>query len=60
VDLAVEHTHAATRAADLADRLTAVIPQVKRAYLIEASAAVVAHAGPRMLGVTVAPHAPVG
>jgi DegV family protein with EDD domain len=59
VDLAVEHANAATRAADLADRLAAVIPQVKRAYLIQASAAIVAHAGPRMLGVTVAPHAPV-
>ena len=59
MDLAVEHAHAATRAAELADRLAAVIPQVKRAYLIQASAAIVAHAGPRMLGVTVAPHAPV-
>ena len=60
VDLAVEHAHAATRAADLADRLAAVIPQVKRRYLMEASTAIVAHAGPRMLGVTVAPHAADG
>jgi fatty acid-binding protein DegV len=60
VDLAVEYADAAMRAADLADRLAAVIPEVKRSYLIQASAAIVAHAGPRMLGITVAPHAPGG
>jgi DegV family protein with EDD domain len=60
VDLAVEYADAAMRAADLADRLAAVIPEVKRSYLIQASAAIVAHAGPKMLGVTVAPHPPGG
>jgi DegV family protein with EDD domain len=57
VDVGVEHTVAAARAAELADRLAAVIPQVRRIYLIEAGLAILAHTGPGMLGVTVAPPA---
>jgi fatty acid-binding protein DegV len=60
VDLAVEHAGAASRAADLADRLAALIPQVKRRYLMAAGPAIVAHTGPTMLAVTVAPHAAAG
>jgi len=56
VDIGVRHTAAADRAADLADRLAAAIPQVRRVYLAEAGLAIRAHTGPGMLGVAVAPH----
>ena len=56
VDVGVQHTAAADRAADLADQLTAAIPQVRRVYLVEAGLAIRAHTGPGMLGVTVAPY----
>jgi fatty acid-binding protein DegV len=56
VDVGVQHTSAADRAATLADRLTTVIQQVRRVYLVEAGLAIRAHTGPGMLGVTVAPH----
>lgn len=55
VDVAVEHTADAGRAASLAARLGAVIPQVRRQYLMAAGGAIVANVGPRMVGVTVAP-----
>jgi fatty acid-binding protein DegV len=55
-DVGVQHTAAADRAADLANRLAAAIPQVRRVYLVEAGLAIRAHTGPGMLGVTVAPH----
>jgi len=56
VDLAVEHTGAASRAAELAERLTAVIPQVRRSYMVRSGTAIMAHVGGGMLGLTVAPH----
>ena len=56
VDVGVQHTAAADRAADLADRLAAAIPQIRSVYLVEAGLAIRAHTGPGMLGVTVAPH----
>jgi fatty acid kinase fatty acid binding subunit len=55
VDLGVQHTAAADRAAALADRLAAAIPQVRRVYVAEAGLAIRAHTGPGMLAVTVAP-----
>ena len=54
VDVAIEHTAAAGRAADLGDRL-AGIPRLGRRYLIASGTAILAHAGRGMLGVTVAP-----
>jgi DegV family protein with EDD domain len=56
VDIGVQHTSAGDRAADLADLLAAAIPQVGSIYLAEAGLAILAHTGPGMLGVTVAPH----
>ena len=55
VDVAVEHTAAASRAAEVADRLKAVIPQVRRNYVVASGMAILAHTGRGMLGVTVAP-----
>ncbi|HYS33979.1 MAG TPA: DegV family protein [Streptosporangiaceae bacterium] len=60
VDVAVEHIRAAGRAAELADRLAAVVPQVRRIYVVAAGLAIRAHTGPWMLAVTVAPHPAVG
>lgn len=60
VDVAVEHTSAPGRAADLADRLTAAVPRVGRSYVVQASTAIMAHTGLGMLGVSVAPHPAVG
>src|SRR6266567_1491666 len=60
VDVAVEHIRAAGRAAELADRLAAVVPQVRRTYVVAAGLAIRAHTGPWMLAVTVAPHPAVG
>ena len=56
VDVGVQHTAAADRAAALADRLAAAIPQVRHVYVAEAGLAIRAHTGPGMLGVSVAPH----
>ena len=56
VDVAVEHTSAPDRAAELADRLTAAVPRLGRSYLVQASTAIRAHTGLGMLGVSVAPH----
>ncbi len=58
VDIGVQHTAAGDRADELADRLAAAIPQVGSVYLAEAGLAILAHTGPGMLGVTVAPHTP--
>ena len=55
VDLAVEHTAAASRAVELTERLAALIPQVRRKFLVASGTAIMAHAGRGMLGVTVAP-----
>lgn len=55
VDLAVQHAGEPARAADLAARLEAMIPEVRRMYLTEVSAAIAAHTGPGMLGVVIAP-----
>jgi len=56
IDVAVEHTSAPARAADLADRLAAAVPRVGRSYVVQASDAIMAHTGLGMLGVSVAPH----
>lgn len=56
VDVAVEHTSAPERAAELADRLAAAVPRIGRSYLVQASTSIRAHTGPGMLGVSVAPH----
>jgi fatty acid kinase fatty acid binding subunit len=56
VDVAVEHTSAPGRAADLADRLAAAVPRAGRSYVVQASTAIRAHTGPGMVGVSVAPH----
>ena len=56
VDVAVEHTSAPGRAAELADRLAAAVPRVGGSYLAQASTAIRAHTGLGMLGVSVAPH----
>jgi len=55
VDVAVQHTASADRAADLADRLAAVIPRVRQVYLAEAGPVIRAHTGLGMLGVALAP-----
>jgi DegV family protein with EDD domain len=56
VDVAVEHTSAPDRAADLADRLAAAVPRIGRSYVAQASTAIMSHTGLGMLGVSVAPH----
>ena len=53
VDLAVQHLAAADRAAALADRLRAAVPDVHRLYTSEVGAVVGAHVGPGLLGVVV-------
>jgi fatty acid kinase fatty acid binding subunit len=55
VDVAVEHTSAPRRAAELADRLADAIPQVGRLYVTESSPAIRVHTGLGMVGVSVAP-----
>jgi DegV family protein with EDD domain len=55
VDVAVEHTSAPRRAAELADRLAAAIPHVGRLYVTESSPAIRVHTGLGMVGVSVAP-----
>ena len=60
VDVAVEHTSAPDRAAELADRLAAAIPYVGRLYVTESSTAIRVHSGPGMVGVSLAPCAADG
>jgi fatty acid-binding protein DegV len=55
VDLAVQHLGHPERAAALAERLGRLIPGARRRYLAEAGAVILAHTGPGMLGVVVAP-----
>src|SRR5215813_6754106 len=55
VNVAVEHTSAPARAADLADRLTSAVPRIGRRYVVQANTAIMAHTGLGMLGVSVAP-----
>lgn len=55
VDVAIEHTSAAHRAAELADRLAAAIPHIGRLYVTRSSTAIRVHTGPGMVGVSVAP-----
>jgi fatty acid-binding protein DegV len=55
VDVGIVHLGHAERAARLAGRLAAAIPQQRHAYLAEAGAAIRAHTGPGMLGVAIAP-----
>ncbi|MEX2289533.1 MAG: DegV family protein [Mycobacteriales bacterium] len=54
VDLAVHHLAAADKAAALADRLRARIPQVGELHVSQVGAVVGAHVGPGLLGVVVA------
>lgn len=55
VDVAVQHLGHPERAAALAERLGRLIPGARRRYLAEAGAVIMAHTGPGMLGVVVAP-----
>jgi DegV family protein with EDD domain len=60
VDVAVEHTSAPHRAAQLADRLAVAIPHIGRLYVARSSPAIWVHTGPGMVGVSVAPSAADG
>lgn len=55
VDLAVQHLAAASRAAELADQLSARIPAAGEVIVREVGAAVGAHVGPGMVAVVIAP-----
>jgi DegV family protein with EDD domain len=55
-DVAVHHLAAPERAALLADRLRARLPQVRQFYTSEVGAVVGAHVGPGVLGVVVVRH----
>jgi DegV family protein with EDD domain len=55
-DVAVHHLAAAERAASLADRLRARLPQIRQFYTSEVGAVVGAHVGPGVLGVVVVRH----
>lgn len=55
VDVAVQHFAARPRAEDLAARLTRRIPHLNRLHIGEVGLVIGAHAGPGMLGVTIAP-----
>jgi DegV family protein with EDD domain len=55
VDVAVHHLASPERAAQLADRLSARLPRLRRLHVIEVGAVVGAHVGPGMLAVVVAP-----
>lgn len=54
VDLAVHHLAAPDRAAQLADRLRARLPEITSLHVSEVGAVVGAHVGPGLLGVVVA------
>ncbi len=56
VDLAVQHLGRAQDAAALAARLEQLIPGARHRYLAEAGTVILAHTGPGMLGVVVAPY----
>ncbi len=56
VDVAVQYLGHAERAAALAQRLELLIPGARRRYLGEAGPVILAHTGPGMLGVVVAPY----
>jgi DegV family protein with EDD domain len=56
VDLAVQHLGHPERGAALAERLERLVPGARRRYLAEAGAVILAHTGPGMLGVVVAPY----
>jgi len=56
VDLAVQYLGDAQRAAALAGRLERLIPAARYRYLAEAGPVILAHTGPGMLGVVVAPY----
>ncbi len=56
VDVAVQHLGHAERAAALATRLGSIIPGARRRYLAEAGPVIMAHTGPGMLGVVIAPY----
>ena len=56
VDLAVQYLGPAARAAALAGRLERLIPGARHRYLAEGGAVILAHTGPGMLGVVVAPY----
>ncbi len=56
VDVAVQHLGQAERGAALAERLERLIPGARHRYLAEAGAVILAHTGPGMLGVVVAPY----
>jgi DegV family protein with EDD domain len=56
VDLAVQHLGHPGPAKALAERLGQLIPGTRRTYLAEAGAVILAHTGPGMLGVVVAPY----
>jgi DegV family protein with EDD domain len=55
VDLAVQYLGHPRSGAALAERLGRLIPAARRTYLAEAGAVILAHTGPGMLGVVVAP-----
>jgi DegV family protein with EDD domain len=56
VDLAVQYLGDPQRAAALAERLERLIPGARHRYLAEAGPVILAHTGPGMLGVVVAPY----
>jgi len=56
VDLAVQYLGDRERAAALAGRLKRLIPHARHRYLAEAGPVILAHTGPGMLGVVVAPY----
>jgi DegV family protein with EDD domain len=56
VDVAVSHLDNPNRAAELAGRLEAMVPNVQRVLVTEVGAVIGAHVGPGMLAVVVAPH----
>lgn len=56
VDVAVQYLGQPGRGTVLAERLERLIPGARRRYLAEAGAVILAHTGPGMLGVVVAPY----
>ncbi|MEW9531546.1 DegV family protein [Microbispora sp. NPDC049125] len=60
VDVAVQHLMAAERAEALAASLATRLPRLARMTVVEIGPVLGAHAGPGMLGVTIAPAVPEG
>jgi DegV family protein with EDD domain len=56
VDLAVQYLGDRERGVALAGRLEQLIPNARHRYLVEAGPVILAHTGPGMLGVAVAPY----